>query len=213
MKKRMRRHTALFLLCLMFGLSGCAPQVDPELQEILDSMQVTDNSEDGGGNSGDDSAGQDGPMAGYPTLEGEEIMFVEKTFSDVFETIEAKGTGIYYIGFPDCDWCQSMVAILNRAAQESGQEIGYVGLYDEEKNQIYDQEDRTAFTEFAAEHLRKNDEGQPHLYSPYVFVLKDGEIAASHVGTLDSHNLEDGMTQEQEEELLQIYKDMLAQAV
>lgn len=101
-----------------------------------------------------------------------------------------------------------MVAILNQAAMEAGKEIWYVPLYDEQGNQIYDMKDREEFVAYAKEHLETNDEGEPTLYSPYVFVLSDGEIVSSHVGTLDDHILEEGMTSEQEEELLNIYKAM-----
>lgn len=192
----MRKKAAILLLCLAWCLTGCtAKSEDPDLAEIMDKMEVTENI------SGSD-------ISGYPSLEGEETAYVKKTFTDVFNSIEQKENRLYYIGFPECEWCQSMVAILNQAAMEAGKEIWYVPLYDEQGNQIYDMKDREEFVAYAKEHLETNDEGEPTLYSPYVFVLSDGEIVSSHVGTLDDHILEEGMTSEQEEELLNIYKAM-----
>ena len=192
----MRKKAAILLLCLAWCLTGCTAKTeDPDLAEIMDKMEVTENI------SGSD-------ISGYPSLEGEETAYVKKTFTDVFNSIEQKENRLYYIGFPECEWCQSMVAILNQAAMESGKEIWYVPLYDEQGNQIYDMKDREEFVAYAKEHLETNDEGEPTLYSPYVFVLSDGEIVSSHVGTLDDHILEEGMTSEQEEELLNIYKAM-----
>ncbi len=192
----MRKKAAILLLCLAWCLTGCTAKTeDPDLAEIMDKMEVTENI------SGSD-------ISGYPSLEGEETAYVKKTFTDVFNSIEQKENRLYYIGFPECEWCQSMVAILNQAAMEAGKEIWYVPLYDEQGNQIYDMKDREEFVAYAKEHLETNDEGEPTLYSPYVFVLSDGEIVSSHVGTLDDHILEEGMTSEQEEELLNIYKAM-----
>ena len=192
----MRKKAAILLLCLAWCLTGCTAKTeDPDLAEIMDKMEVTENI------SGSD-------ISGYPSLEGEENAYVKKTFTDVFNSIEQKENRLYYIGFPECEWCQSMVAILNQAAMEAGKEIWYVPLYDEQGNQIYDMKDREEFVAYAKEHLETNDEGEPTLYSPYVFVLSDGEIVSSHVGTLDDHILEEGMTSEQEEELLNIYKAM-----
>ena len=192
----MRKKAAILLLCLAWCLTGCTANTeDPDLAEIMDKMEVTENI------SGSD-------ISGYPSLEGEETAYVKKTFTDVFNSIEQKENRLYYIGFPECEWCQSMVAILNQAAMEAGKEIWYVPLYDEQGNQIYDMKDREEFVAYAKEHLETNDEGEPTLYSPYVFVLSDGEIVSSHVGTLDDHILEEGMTSEQEEELLNIYKAM-----
>ena len=192
----MRKKAAILLLCIAWCLTGCTAKTeDPDLAEIMDKMEVTENI------SGSD-------ISGYPSLEGEETAYVKKTFTDVFNSIEQKENRLYYIGFPECEWCQSMVAILNQAAMEAGKEIWYVPLYDEQGNQIYDMKDREEFVAYAKEHLETNDEGEPTLYSPYVFVLSDGEIVSSHVGTLDDHILEEGMTSEQEEELLNIYKAM-----
>ncbi len=192
----MRKKAAILLLCLAWCLTGCTAKTeDPDLAAIMDKMEVTENI------SGSD-------ISGYPSLEGEETAYVKKTFTDVFNSIEQKENRLYYIGFPECEWCQSMVAILNQAAMEAGKEIWYVPLYDEQGNQIYDMKDREEFVAYAKEHLETNDEGEPTLYSPYVFVLSDGEIVSSHVGTLDDHILEEGMTSEQEEELLNIYKAM-----
>lgn len=208
----MRKKAAILLLCLTWGLTGCAGAAteDPDLAEIMEKMEVTDStSADDGAQDGESDAGESGSeVSGYPSLEGKETAFAVKSFSDVFQSIEQKENQLYYIGFPGCDWCQSMVAILNEAALETGKEIWYVPLRDEQGNELYEMEDRERFVEFAQEHLDKNEEGEPALFAPYVFVLKEGEIIDSHVGTLDDHELEEGMTAEQEEELLNIFKAM-----
>lgn len=208
----MRKKAAILLLCLTWSLTGCnaASTEDPDLAEIIEKMEVTDTaSGDGGAQDSASDAGETGTgISGYPSLEGKETAFTVKSFSDVFTSIEQKENRLYYIGFPGCDWCQSMVAILNEAALEAGKEIWYVPLRDEQGNEVYEMEDRERFVEFAQEHLDTNDEGEPTLFSPYVFVLKDGEIIDSRVGTLEDHKLEEGMTAEQEQELLDIYKAM-----
>ena len=202
----MKKKAAILFLCLAWCLTGCTVKTeDPDLAEIMDKMEVTENTS-GENTSEENTSGSE--ISGYPSLEGEETAYVKKTFSDVFNSIEQKENRLYYIGYPGCEWCQSMVAILNQAAMEAGKEIWYVPLYDEQGNQIYDMKDREEFVAYAKEHLETNDEGEPTLYSPYVFVLRDGEIVSSHVGTLDGHELEEGMTSEQEEELLNIYRAM-----
>lgn len=202
----MRKKAVILFLCLTWCLTGCTVKTeDPDLAEIMDKMEVTENTSEEN-TSEESTSGSE--ISGYPSLEGEETAFVKKTFSDVFDSIEQKENKLYYIGFPQCEWCQSMVAILNQAAMEAGKEIEYVPLYDEQGNQLYEMEEREEFVAYAEGHLRTDDEGEPTLYSPYVFVLRDGEIVSSHVGTLEDHELEEGMTSEQEEELLNIYKAM-----
>lgn len=198
------KKAVIILLCLAWGLTGCA--ADPELNDIVEKMTVEAATDTDA--AAEETTEDDSGISGYPSLEGEETAYVKRTFSDVLDNIEQKENKLYYIGFPDCDWCQAMVAILNQAAMEAGKEIGYVELYDEEGNTLYDRDEADEFVAYAAEHLRKNEEGEPTLYSPYVFVLRDGEIVSSHVGTLDDHKLEEGMTSEQEEKLLNIYRAM-----
>ena len=139
----MKKKAAILFLCLAWCLTGCTAKTeDPDLAEIMDKMEVTENTS-GENTSEENTSGSE--ISGYPSLEGEETAYVKKTFSDVFNSIEQKENRLYYIGYPGCEWCQSMVAILNQAAMEAGKEIWYVPLYDEQGNQIYEMEDREEF--------------------------------------------------------------------
>lgn len=79
----MRKKAAILLLCLAWCLTGCTAKTeDPDLAEIMDKMEVTENI------SGSD-------ISGYPSLEGEETAYVKKTFTDVFNSIEQKENRLY----------------------------------------------------------------------------------------------------------------------
>ena len=69
------------------------------------------------------------------------------------------------------------------------------------KNELY---------EILDPYLREDDEGNKRLSVPDVYVVKDGEIMGHHIGTVESYkNPYNGMSDEQKEELKEIYNDLI----
>ena len=57
-------------------------------------------------------------------------VFVYRTPEQIINILE-KGTGIVYLGFPECPWCTAYVPYLNEIAKEKEVEkIYYLNIYD-----------------------------------------------------------------------------------
>lgn len=119
------------------------------------------------------------------------------------------GTGVLYLGFPNCPWCRNMVSVLNEAGKDYGiAKINYYDIKDIRSSFSFDdnnnlvKKDGTAFYSFLLEKLDnvlteygvydKNNElvdtGEKRLYAPTVVFIKDGVVKEIIEGTVDSQN-------------------------
>ena len=57
-------------------------------------------------------------------LDDEENVFVYRSAEEIIKILE-NGTGVVYLGFPECPWCTAYVKILNEVAKEEGLEKIY----------------------------------------------------------------------------------------
>jgi len=103
----------------------------------------------------------------------EDNAFVYKSVSQVADILE-NGTGIVILGFRECIWCQTYVAILHEVAKDLGVvEIYYSDIRtDREINSIPYQRIVKALDE----HLELDTEGRPRVFVPAFTVVKDGVI-------------------------------------
>lgn len=84
------------------------------------------------------------------------------------------GTGVVYLGFPECAWCQQYVVYLNEVAKENGiKTIYYYNIRDARNNNT---ESYRKITEILSEYLPTDDEGKERVYVPDVTFVKDGLI-------------------------------------
>lgn len=81
------------------------------------------------------------------------------------------------------------------------------------KNRLYTDEQKTQIQPYIQDYMSNNDEGVLTLYVPLVLVVKNGKIIDGHEGTLDSHDAtERKMTDQEKEELTQIYTKLMSEA-
>jgi len=107
------------------------------------------------------------------TLLNKENVFVYRTAEEIVKILE-NGTGVVYLGFDECRWCQQYVVYLNEVAQDVGVEkIYYLDIL----------EDRTSNTkeyqqivELLSDNLGFDNEGNPRVAVPDVSIIKKGEI-------------------------------------
>lgn len=84
------------------------------------------------------------------------------------------GTGVIYLGFPECAWCQQYVVYLNEVAKENDIEtIYYFNIKDARTNNT---ESYKKITELLKNYLPTDDEGNERVYVPDVTFVKDGVI-------------------------------------
>lgn len=101
---------------------------------------------------------------------GTDNVFVYKSLNDIAKILE-NGTGIVYLGFPECKWCQAYVPYLNQVARSNSiEKIYYCDiLKDREQNSSAYKK----VVELLDEKLGYDDEGNKRVFVPDVtFVLK-----------------------------------------
>lgn len=100
-------------------------------------------------------------------------VFVYRTPKQIINILE-KGTGIVYLGFPECPWCTGYVPYLNEIAKEMNVEkIYYLNVLEERKNNTAEYQ---KIVEILSDYLQNDEEGNKRLYVPAVIAIKDGEI-------------------------------------
>ncbi len=118
-------------------------------------------------------------------IDEEKIKFAEeyKTTKDnvfTYRTIEEinkilkNGTGLVFLGFPECPWCRGYVPIINEVAKKEGLEkIYYFNIYEDRKNNT---EEYQEMVKLLKGFLRYDDEGNERIYAPSLIAIKNGKI-------------------------------------
>mgnify|MGYP000901625091 CR=1 FL=1 len=99
--------------------------------------------------------------------------FVFASASEVLEKFES-GSGLVFLGFQQCPWCQQLAPIVDEAAKAEGlDKIYYLDIRHarETNDDTYKK-----LVEKLKPHLRTDENGQPRVYVPDVTALKDGHI-------------------------------------
>ena len=136
--------------------------------------------------------------------------FTEISFDEAIQYFEEKKTGILYFGFESCPWCKEAKPILKKVAKNLGVDIYYVKTRDEDKNLLYDDEQKAQIQLYIQDYMSNNDEGVLTLYVPLVLAVQDGQVIDGHEGTLDSHDAtERKMTKKEKKKLTKIYTQII----
>ena len=99
--------------------------------------------------------------------------FVYKNDEEIIKILE-HGTGIVFIGFPECPWCQAYAPILNEVADIEGLEkIYYYNILEDRKNNT---ETYKKIVSLLSDYLRYDEEGNKRIYVPAVIAVKEGKI-------------------------------------
>lgn len=124
-------------------------------------------------------------------------------FEQAIELFENGEDGLLYFGFPKCPWCQEVVPLLEKAAQDKGIQVLYVQTRDEDRNLLYTSQQKERIIPYLQDYIRDNDQGEPTLYVPLIVAIKDGKVAAGHQGTVDDHDARiETMSEQQRQEVL-----------
>ena len=115
-------------------------------------------------------------------------VFVYKNINEIIKIME-EGTGIVYLGFPECAWCQAYVPYLNEVAKEEGiEEIYYFNIKEDRKENT---DEYKKIVELLKARLQKDEEGNERVYVPNVSFHAKGELVGNNCETsLDTKGLE-----------------------
>ena len=108
----------------------------------------------------------------YTELDQDNV-YVFRSIDEIINILE-KGTGIVYLGFPECKWCQRYVKYLNEVAKEMGLEkIYYYNIREDRNNNT---EKYLKIVSILEDYLQNDEEGNKRIYVPSVIAVKKGEI-------------------------------------
>ena len=124
----------------------------------------------------------------YTNVE-EDNVFLYRNADEIIRILE-NGTGVVYLGFPECKWCQKYVTYLNEAAKENDiTRIYYFDILDARSKNTSEYQQIVSLLE---EYLEYDEEGNKKVFVPAVIVVDKGEIVGFDDETsLDTHDLDD----------------------
>lgn len=214
-----RKIMVIGLIILM--ISGCTINPEDEEPIITDALKFKEEYEAHNDKINENNGNK------YTILDiPEENPMVYATFEQVMNILD--GSGIIYFGFETCPWCRTAVPVILEAAQDLNINLVYyfnalslrdVKALDDKGNIITEQEGNPSYYQLldkigdvAETYDGLNDDTIKRLYFPTVVVVKDGEIIFYHTSTVESQtDPYQPLTQQQHDELLQLYKDAFAQ--
>lgn len=100
-------------------------------------------------------------------------VFVYRNIDEIINILE-KGTGIVYLGFPECKWCQRYTKYLNEVAIDMG--ISKIYYYNIREDRKLNTENYQKIVSILENYLQNDEEGNKRIYVPSVIALKKGEI-------------------------------------
>lgn len=107
----------------------------------------------------------------YPV--SEDNVFVYRSLEEINKILK-NGSGIIFLGFPECPWCRGYAPIINEVAkQEKLEKVYYFNIKkDREDNSELYQET----VKLLGDNLRYDDEGNRRIYAPSLIAVKNGKI-------------------------------------
>lgn len=108
----------------------------------------------------------------YPLTKADN-RFIYASTQRVLEVLE-KGSGIVFLGFPDCPWCQQFAPILDEAAALGRLPVIY--YLDIREAQAQDPETYKKIVDKLKNYLKTDEEGNPRVYVPDITAIRQGTI-------------------------------------
>ncbi len=150
-------------------------------------------------------------------------------YSNITEVINTlkNGTGVIYLGFPECPWCRTMISpfidvvsnysSLHQVLYYDAREIRDSKHLDENGNIVVDKAGTEEYNELVSilydyldVYYGLNDPTIKRLYLPTVIFVKNGKVIGVHNGTLDAQtDVKVSLTEDQIKELKGIYTGYL----
>ncbi len=138
------------MLCMTMFIGGCTFN-DEEEVVLTDGQKFKDE---------------------YPVID-EDNMFKYVNIDETISILE-NGTGVIYIGFPECQWCQAYISMLYGAAKDVGiTEVSYLNIQEDRSN---NSDEYLEVVSLLEEHLDYGSDGNKRVYVPAVVAVVDGEI-------------------------------------
>lgn len=107
------------------------------------------------------------------TLVPDDNVFVYSSIDEIINILE-NGTGVVYLGFPECQWCDQYVVYLNEVAKERN--ISKIYYYNIREDRTNNTENYQKIVSLLEEYLTDDADGNPRIYVPAVIFMNNGKI-------------------------------------
>lgn len=151
-------------------------------------------------------------MSIYDDMSSTDHCFKLITASELYKCCVNKGSGIFYLGYGTCPFCNKAIKYLNEVGMEMGVTIYYIDAMNEDELIIGNNANIKKLTSFLEPILDKDEEGKKVLMTPHVFTVINGDFYGSYVslpyklnGDLD---FDTPPTSKQVKKLKNIYRDL-----
>lgn len=115
----------------------------------------------------------------YTKLSSDNV-FTYRSLKEVNKMLE-KGTGVVYLGFPECPWCQGYVKYIDEIAKKVGiDKVYYSNVLEDRSNNT---EEYQTTIKLLKDYLPNDEEGNPRVYVPLVVVIKNGKVVIADYET------------------------------
>lgn len=105
----------------------------------------------------------------------EDNLFVYRNADEIIKILE-HGTGIVFLGFPECQWCRAYAPMLNDIAKANRiDKIYYYNISDDRRNNT---ETYRTLLSLLGDNLLYDEEGNHRIYVPDVSFILNGQILA-----------------------------------
>ena len=100
-------------------------------------------------------------------------VFVYRSLDEINKILET-GTGVVYLGFPECPWCKGYIPYLNEVAiNEHLDKIYYFNILNDRKNNTSGYKKTV---QLLNDYLKYDNEGNKRIYVPAVIAVNNGKI-------------------------------------
>lgn len=125
----------------------------------------------------------------------EDNKFVYANAEETIDILE-NGTGVVYLGFPECKWCGKYVVYLDEVAKDKNvDKIYYYNIREDRSNNT---DTYKKIVELLDGYLENDEDGNPRIYVPAVVFVNNGSIVGfddeSSLDTLGFSNPSDYWT-------------------
>lgn len=150
----------------------------------------------------------DGKLFGEDYEVEENTPFIILDEEELLDFME-NGSGILFLGFPECPFCHAIAPVLNEVLIEN--HVAQAYYFNPKEIRSLENDTYKKLVEFLGDNLLEDENGEKKVYVPDVYLVKKGEILGHHLDVVEGFDpqINPELTEEQTAELKQIYLDLI----
>lgn len=120
-------------------------------------------------------------MSGYFGVNSTNHCFRLVTCQELFNTIDNKGSGVFYLGRTNCQCCLDVTKYLDEVARELNVTVYYIDVYNPQEDLGSNKELQDKLKDYMYDICALDDEGEKAIYTPHLFQVINGELGENQI--------------------------------